>query len=90
MDDSSPRVRQVAREQYLDRVLGKSNQPVSVTGLGPDPVQINVAAIVAAVREEESDPDVQLRIARRILGLGQQLEDNGDGRGNGSGIADSA
>jgi hypothetical protein len=87
MDDPSPRVRQAARAEYFDRVLGKTSQPISVTGLGAEPVQVNVASIVAAIREEEPDQETQFRIARRILALGQQTEvhTSGSPDGNGTG-----
>ncbi len=68
-----------AAKLLLDHLVGRPTQPIEVTGTGPAPVQTDIRALVAIIHEETPDPEMRLRIARRILQLGQQTEVNADG-----------
>jgi hypothetical protein len=61
-----------AAKLLLDHLVGRPTQPIEVTGSGPTPIQTDITAIVAIIQQEEPDPDRRLKIARRILSLGQQ------------------
>ncbi len=77
-----------AAKLLLDHLVGRPTQPIEVTGTGPAPVQTDIRALVAIIHEETPDPEMRLRIARRILQLGQQTEVNADGPVDGNGAAD--
>jgi hypothetical protein len=73
----------IAIRLFLEHTVGKPVTPVEVTGAGEAPIQTDITAIVAIIQQEEPDPDRRLKIARRILSLGQQtVEVASDGPGN--------
>ena len=68
-----------AAKILLDHWVGRPTTTVEVTGNGPAPIQTDITAIVAIIQQEEPDPEKRLKIARRILRLGQQPEVDTDG-----------
>jgi hypothetical protein len=76
----------VAIRLFLEHTVGKPVTPVEVTGAGEAPIQTDITAIVAIIQQEEPDPDRRLKIARRILSLGQRtVEVLSDGPVDGNG-----
>lgn len=77
----------IAMRLFLEHTVGKPTTTVEVTGAGEAPIQTDITAIVAIIQQEEPDPDRRLKIARRILSLGQQtveVEAHGPVDGNGT------
>ena len=68
-----------AAKILLDHWVGRPTTTVEVTGNGLAPIQTDITAIVAIIQQEEPDPEKRLKIARRILQLGQQPEVDTDG-----------
>jgi hypothetical protein len=68
-----------AAKLLLDHLVGRPTTTVEVTGNGAAPIQTDITAIVAIIQQEEPDPEKRLKIARRILQLGQQPEVDTDG-----------
>jgi hypothetical protein len=77
-----------AAKLLLDHLVGRPTQPIEVTGPGPAPIQTDITAIVAIIQQEEPDPEKRLKIARRILQLGQQTEVDTDAHASGNSAAD--
>jgi predicted component of type VI protein secretion system len=78
-----------AAKLLLEHWCGKPVQGVAmeVIGAGSVPIQTDITQIVAIIQQEEPDPDRRLKIARRILKLGQHPEVNTDGPDDGNGTA---
>jgi hypothetical protein len=77
----------VAMRLFLEHTVGKPTTTVEVATTDGAPIQTDVTAIVAIIQQEEPDPDRRLKIARRILQLGQPRE-NTDGPVDDNGTAD--
>jgi hypothetical protein len=74
-----------AGKVLLDHWVGRPSQSIEVTSAGEAPIQTDITAIVAIIQQEEPDPDRRLKIARRILSLGQQPAEQPDGPVDGNG-----
>jgi hypothetical protein len=61
-----------AGKVWLSYVVGLPVQQVKLTSKGNAPIQVDVAAIVGIIQQEEPDQERQFAMARRILALGNQ------------------
>jgi hypothetical protein len=72
---------------WMQYTVGKPTLAVEVSTEPRAAIQTDIRAIVAIIQQEERDPEKRLRLARRILQLGQQTEVQPDGCSDGNGSA---
>jgi hypothetical protein len=79
-------VAQKDRHWLLNKATGRASQHVTVTNASGPAIQTDITQIVNIIQEETPDPDMRLKIARRILQLGQHHPGGTDGHGDANGI----